>query len=56
MAGRGGLCQEDCEVAGAPTGGGRLDGGPVRDCAVDRDSAARLPELSVAAAGTGPLG
>ncbi|MGV9289043.1 oxidoreductase [Streptomyces sp. NPDC003719] len=56
LAGRGGLYLEDCEVARVTGEDGPMDDGWVRSYAVDRASAARLWELSVAATGAGPIG
>jgi NAD(P)-dependent dehydrogenase (short-subunit alcohol dehydrogenase family) len=56
LAGRGGLYLEDCEVARVTDEDGPTDDGRVRGHAVDRASAARLWELSVAATGAGPIG
>ncbi|MFI5659901.1 SDR family NAD(P)-dependent oxidoreductase [Streptomyces sp. NPDC051684] len=56
LAGRGGLYLEDCEVARVTDEDGPMADGWVRSYAVDRASAARLWELSVAATGVGPIG
>lgn len=56
LAGRGGLYLEDCEVARVTDEDEPEGDGWVRGYAVDRASAARLWELSVAATGAGPVG
>ncbi|WP_432013542.1 SDR family NAD(P)-dependent oxidoreductase [Streptomyces cucumeris] len=52
LDGLGGLYLEDCDIAGVSAPETPMDDGGVRAYAIDRDSAARLWELSVAATGS----
>ncbi|WP_052847727.1 SDR family NAD(P)-dependent oxidoreductase [Streptomyces avicenniae] len=55
LADRGGLYLEDCDVAPVADPDAPMDDGGVRAYAIDRESAARLWDLSLAATGATPL-